>query len=199
MKEGIGEQAGCFWNMSILFHFFCLFQVENEVCFPRRPHREFLLISLHFWRVVLVVKTNLRQLHHERDISVVEWVKTILFLQYLLVTQLTHLPPLKISLLDIHVSKWSQNPYVRAAWTDPVVGTSWGHYENMAGRLGNLFFAGESTSSEWMGFVQGGYFTGQAKAKEIISCLKGKKCKPYRKAKKYVKWDVTTASDWECL
>lgn len=88
---------------------------------------------------------------------------------------------------DIHVSKWSQNPYVRAAWTDPVVGTSWGHYENMAGRLGNLFFAGESTSSEWMGFVQGGYFTGQAKAKEIISCLKGKKCKPYRKAKKYVK------------
>lgn len=72
MKEGIGEQPGCFWNMSILFHFFCLFQVENEVCFPRRPHREFLLISLHFWRVVLVVKTNLRQLHHERDISVVE-------------------------------------------------------------------------------------------------------------------------------
>ena len=72
MKEGIGEQSGCFWNMWILLHFFYLFQVENEVSFPRRPHREFLLIFLHFWIVVLVVKTNLRQLHHERDISVIE-------------------------------------------------------------------------------------------------------------------------------
>ena len=45
----------------------------------------------------------------------------------------------------------------------------------MAGQLGNLFFAGESTSSEWMGFVQGGYFTEQAKAKEIIRFLRGKK------------------------
>ncbi|KAJ7370289.1 hypothetical protein OS493_033369 [Desmophyllum pertusum] len=80
---------------------------------------------------------------------------------------------------EIHVSKWSQNPFVRASWTDPVVGTSWGHFDNMAGRLNNLFFAGESTSSDWYGFVQGGYFTGRDKANEIASCIKGGKCESY--------------------
>ena len=57
--------------------------------------------------------------------------------------------------------------FVRCAWTDPVVGTSWGHYENMSGRLKNLFFAGESTSQEYYGYVQGAYFTGRDKAEEI--------------------------------
>ena len=79
----------------------------------------------------------------------------------------------------IHVSKWSQNPFVRCAWTDPVVGTSWGHYENMSGRLKNLFFAGESTSQEYYGYVQGAYFTGRDKAEDIISCIKGGECEAY--------------------
>ncbi|KAJ7370284.1 hypothetical protein OS493_033364 [Desmophyllum pertusum] len=83
---------------------------------------------------------------------------------------------------EIHVSKWSQNPFVRSSWTDPVVGTSWGHFDNMAGRLGNLFFAGESISSEWYGFVQGGYFTGRDKANEIASCIKGGECESYESA-----------------
>ncbi|XP_078346750.1 uncharacterized protein LOC144632002 [Oculina patagonica] len=88
---------------------------------------------------------------------------------------------------DIHVSKWSQNPFVRGSWADPVIGTSWGHYDNMAGRLKNLFFAGENTSSDWYGFVQGGYYTGRDKAREIVKCIKGsKRCKPYKPAKKFI-------------
>ena len=91
-----------------------------------------------------------------------------------------------MSRLDIHVSKWSQNPFVRCAWTDPVVGTSWGHYENMSGRLKNLFFAGESTSDEYYGYVQGAYFTGRNKAKEIASCIKGGACKAYKPAREEI-------------
>ena len=91
-----------------------------------------------------------------------------------------------MSRLDIHVSKWSQNPFVRCAWTDPVVGTSWGHYENMSGRLKNIFFAGESTSDEYYGYVQGAYFTGRDKAVEIANCIKGGACKAYKPAKEEI-------------
>ena len=63
-----------------------------------------------------------------------------------------------------------------------MVGTSWGHYDNMAGRVKNLFFAGEGTSSEYYGYVQGAYFTGRDKAKEIARCIKGKECEPYEPA-----------------
>ncbi|KAM7435364.1 hypothetical protein ABFA07_014686 [Porites harrisoni] len=87
---------------------------------------------------------------------------------------------------DIHVSKWSQNPFVRCAWTDPVVGTSWGHYENMSGRLKNLFFAGESISDEYYGYVQGALFTGRDKAVEIANCIKGGACKAYKPAKEEI-------------
>ena len=88
--------------------------------------------------------------------------------------------------LDIHVSKWSQNPYVGGSWTDPVVGTSWGHYDNMAGRLKNLFFAGESTSGDYYGYVQGAYFTGRDKANEIADCINGVKCDEYEPAEELI-------------
>ena len=88
--------------------------------------------------------------------------------------------------LDIHVSKWSQNPYVQASWADPVVGTSWGHYDNLSGRLKNLFFAGEHTSGDWYGYVQGSYFTGRDKANEIASCINNRKCKAYKPAKEEI-------------
>ena len=67
-----------------------------------------------------------------------------------------------------------------------MVGTSWGHYENMSGRLKNLFFAGESTSDEYYGYVQGAYFTGRDKADEIAKCIKGGKCKAYKPAKEEI-------------
>ena len=78
-------------------------------------------------------------------------------------------------ILDIQVSKWSRNPFVQRAWTDPAVCTIKGHYKNMAGRLKNFFFAGEGTSSEWHGYVQGAYFTGRDNANEIVSRIRGGK------------------------
>ena len=51
----------------------------------------------------------------------------------------------------------------------------------MAGRLDNLFFAGECTSEEYYGYVQGAYFTGRDKAEEIVNCIfkKPGTCRPY--------------------
>ena len=50
----------------------------------------------------------------------------------------------------------------------------------MAGRLKNLFFAGEATHVDWYGYIQGGYYSGLEQANEIASCLQGKKCEAYQ-------------------
>ena len=77
------------------------------------------------------------------------------------------------------VSKWSQNPYVLGCWTDPVIGTDSSVFANMAGRLKNLFFAGEATHADWYGFIQGGYYSGLERANDIAGCIQGGKCQPY--------------------
>ena len=53
---------------------------------------------------------------------------------------------------------------------------------NELGTLRKHVFAGESTSQEYYGYVQGAYFTGRAKAEEIVSCIKGGKCEAYTSA-----------------
>ena len=85
-----------------------------------------------------------------------------------------------LSLKDIVVSKWSKNPYTLGSYTDPVVGTDSSVFANMAGRLKNLFFAGEATHEDWYGYIQGSYFSGLDRAKEIASCIQGKKCESYQ-------------------
>lgn len=77
------------------------------------------------------------------------------------------------------MSKWSQNPYIRGTWADPVIGTDSSVFANMAGRLNNLFFAGEATHADWYGYMQGGYLSGLERAMEIASCIQGKRCDLY--------------------
>ena len=78
------------------------------------------------------------------------------------------------------VSKWSRNPYTQGSWADPVVGTDSTVWANMAGRLKNLFFAGEATHADWYGYLQGAYFSGLERAEEIAGCIKGEKCESYQ-------------------
>ena len=77
------------------------------------------------------------------------------------------------------VSKWSENPYVLGCWTDPVIGTDSSVFANMAGRVENLFFAGEATHADWYGFIQGGYYSGLERVNDIAGCIQSGKCQPY--------------------
>ena len=77
------------------------------------------------------------------------------------------------------VSKWSQNPYVLGCWTEPVIGTDSSVFANMAGRVKNLFFAGEATHADWYGFIQGDYYSGLERANDIAGCIQSGKCQPY--------------------
>ena len=57
-----------------------------------------------------------------------------------------------------------------------MTGTDSSVFANMAGRLKNLFFAGEATHADWYGFIQGGYYSGLERANDIAGCIQGGKC-----------------------
>ncbi len=68
---------------------------------------------------------------------------------------------------------------MRGSFSNPVIGSSKADFHNLAGRVGNLFFAGEASSEKYFGFLQGGYFSGLEQAKAIINCLRKNNCPAY--------------------
>ena len=80
---------------------------------------------------------------------------------------------------DIHVSKWSRNQFTQGSFSDAMIGTDDGTFENIAGRLDRLFFAGEGSISAWFSYVEGAYYTGKKQAEAIASCINGKLCEPF--------------------
>lgn len=71
----------------------------------------------------------------------------------------------------IFYSKWSRNPFVLGSYANAEVGTTAADFHNLGGKLGKLFFAGDSIDPHWWGFAQSSYFTGEKKAKEILKCM----------------------------
>ena len=52
--------------------------------------------------------------------------------------------------------------------------TSLKAHQNLHANVGRLFFAGEATSQEFFGYLQGAYFEGKHVAEFIADCLNGK-------------------------
>jgi hypothetical protein len=98
------------------------------------------------------------------------------------------------SISELYVSKFSQNPYIRGSYSNAVVGTTSADFENLLGRVGDLFFAGEAADEEYWGYVQGGYLTGLRQAKVILNCLTGKECPEYEPGKTAVCQTESAAS-----
>lgn len=51
------------------------------------------------------------------------------------------------------------------------MGTSPQDFENLGERLGRLYFAGEATSKDWYGYMQGAYLSGHDKGQMIADDL----------------------------
>lgn len=64
--------------------------------------------------------------------------------------------------------------------------TSLQSHQNLRSNVGNLFFAGEATSQEFFGYLQGAYFEGTHAGEFIASCLSGSgNCTVSDEQKKY--------------
>lgn len=46
-------------------------------------------------------------------------------------------------------------------------------HQNLRANVGNLFFAGEATSQEFFGYLQGAYLEGQYTAEFVAACIGG--------------------------
>ena len=69
--------------------------------------------------------------------------------------------------IAIFYRRWSKDPFTRGAYSEPVVGMTPQDFSNLAENLGRLYFAGEATSEDWYGYMQGAYFTGKKQGQRI--------------------------------
>jgi monoamine oxidase len=78
--------------------------------------------------------------------------------------------------LRVHLENWSRNPLANGSYTCNQPGYFTTIADNEARPIGNVFFAGEHTSSfyEWQGFMEGAALSGLRAAGEVLAMLKGK-------------------------
>ncbi len=74
----------------------------------------------------------------------------------------------------VHIENWSQNPLSLGSYTCNAPGYFTTIADNEAKPVGNLFFAGEHTSSfyEWQGFMEGAALSGIRAAGEVFDLLR---------------------------
>jgi len=74
------------------------------------------------------------------------------------------------------LENWSKNPLAKGSYTCNQPGYFTSIADNEARPVGNLFFAGEHTSSfyEWQGFMEGAALSGFRAAREVEALLRGK-------------------------
>ncbi|KAG9311033.1 amine oxidase [Chiua virens] len=75
--------------------------------------------------------------------------------------------------IAIFYPTWGLDPLFHGSYSN------WGpsyvpqHSENLRATLDRLWFAGEATSVEWFGFLQGAYFEGQDAGDALAACING--------------------------
>jgi polyamine oxidase len=76
--------------------------------------------------------------------------------------------------------KWSLEPWTYGSYSNWPAGTTLEMHQNLRANLGRLYFAGEATSPEWYGFLQGAYYEGMRAAEAVVGCLNStQSCEPY--------------------
>ncbi|KAJ5597436.1 hypothetical protein N7537_007520 [Penicillium hordei] len=68
--------------------------------------------------------------------------------------------------------RWTQTPWAYGSYSNWPPSTSLQAHQNLRANIGNVFFAGEATSQEFFGYLQGAYFEGKHVGEFIASCLR---------------------------
>ncbi|KAF4625278.1 hypothetical protein G7Y89_g12888 [Cudoniella acicularis] len=77
--------------------------------------------------------------------------------------------------IDFLYPRWSTESWAYGSYSNWPPGMSLETHQNLRANLGRLWFAGEATSAEYFGFLQGAYFEGQAAGNTIAGCINGNK------------------------
>ncbi|KIO17971.1 hypothetical protein M407DRAFT_226715 [Tulasnella calospora MUT 4182] len=77
---------------------------------------------------------------------------------------------------NMHFNRWYNDKLTRGAFSNWPASFYVEHQDNLRAHVNNLYFAGEHTSFEFYGYLQGAYLEGQKAGKAIASCVNGKGC-----------------------
>ncbi|GKZ72258.1 hypothetical protein AnigIFM50267_008620 [Aspergillus niger] len=75
------------------------------------------------------------------------------------------------TLKDISYTRWDQEDWSYGSYSYWPPSTSLQAHQNMRANVDSVFFAGEATSQEFFGYVQGGYYEGKHVAEFLVGCL----------------------------
>ena len=67
--------------------------------------------------------------------------------------------------------RWSRTEWAYGSYSNWPIGVTLKQHENLRANLGRLYFAGEATSAEYFGFLQGAYFEGTKVGSDIAACV----------------------------
>ncbi|KAJ4415600.1 hypothetical protein N0V82_007234 [Gnomoniopsis sp. IMI 355080] len=69
--------------------------------------------------------------------------------------------------------RWSTEPWTHGSYSNWPVGMTLEKHQNLRANVKNLWFAGEHTSAQQYGFLQGAWFEGRAAGEQIAAILQG--------------------------
>lgn len=76
--------------------------------------------------------------------------------------------------------RWSTAPWAFGSYSNWPPGTTLEQHQNLRANVGRLYFAGEATSAEYYGFLQGAYFEGREAGQTVADCVaRPSKCTGY--------------------
>ncbi|KAG6873006.1 hypothetical protein C0995_004138 [Termitomyces sp. Mi166 len=78
--------------------------------------------------------------------------------------------------LDFHFHRWHKDPLYRGSFSNWPPSFVEQHHDNIRANVGRLYFAGEATSQDYYGYLQGAYFEGCDIANTVAKCIKGNDC-----------------------
>lgn len=74
---------------------------------------------------------------------------------------------------DFMYPRWTTEPWAHGSYSNWPVGMTLEKHQNLRANVGALWFAGEHTSAQYYGFLQGSWFEGQERGVRIAALLKG--------------------------
>ncbi|CAF1235609.1 unnamed protein product [Rotaria sordida] len=77
---------------------------------------------------------------------------------------------------EFYCYRWTEDPFHRGSYSNWPAGVSQYQHQNLQAPIQRLYFAGEAYSSQYYGFLQGAYTTGQNTAEAVIRCIR-RKCR----------------------
>ncbi|XP_033112821.1 polyamine oxidase 7-like isoform X2 [Anneissia japonica] len=81
---------------------------------------------------------------------------------------------------SILVSNWTQNPYTLGSYAIWTLGMERDCFDKMESRVGRVFFAGEATSFNNTGNLQGALESGKREGLKIYNCIYSSSCKQWK-------------------